>query len=220
MTRRLIVIPIVHTATDLGSLSESVKAHYVEKFGPDVWEKRERLVEKLWDDIWEKIELLELDYPQVRLYQDGLPVCGHELKIVEELAGAGSRNHQLLLELLSRGATLVGTEDSQLLIREYQMHREQLASSDLGTRSRNPSANEVADLLEARDRFIAQRIATTLQEGEIGLVFLGAAHRLEALPDPDIQVETLTDAKLFLKDEKGHDDGQSTQGTVREVEKG
>ena len=49
-------------------------------------------------------------------------------------------------------------------------------------------------LLEARDSFIAERIAATLQEGEVGLLFLGALHRLDALRSTDIRVETLGDA--------------------------
>jgi pheromone shutdown protein TraB len=45
--------------------------------------------------------------------------------------------------------------------------------------------------LAARDRFIAQRIAATLAEGETGLLFLGAAHRLDALRALGIAVRTL-----------------------------
>ena len=48
-------------------------------------------------------------------------------------------------------------------------------------------------VLKARDSFIAERIATTLQEGEVGLLFLGALHRLDALRSTDIRVETLGD---------------------------
>jgi hypothetical protein len=34
-------------------------------------------------------------------------------------------------------------------------------------------------LLKARDAFIARRIAETLQEGETGVIFLGALHQLQ-----------------------------------------
>ena len=189
MTRRLILIPIVHTATDLGTLAEPVKAHYVANFGPDVWEKRERLVEALWDEIVQKVKTLQLDYRRVRIYQDGLPVCEQEQKIVQELAAAGSRNHQLILELVRSGATLMGTEDPLLLIQEYRMHREQLGSQEGAEKKRSPAVQEVADLFEARDRFIAQRIAETLQEDETGLVFLGASHRLDRALLGDIQTD-------------------------------
>ena len=42
--KRVIVVPIIHNAADLGSLAESVRAHYVELFGPAGWDKRERAV--------------------------------------------------------------------------------------------------------------------------------------------------------------------------------
>ena len=57
-------------------------------------------------------------------YQDGLPVSGHELRIVNELARAGSSNHQLLLRMRLRGATIMGTEAGELLVQEYQLARQ------------------------------------------------------------------------------------------------
>ena len=53
---------------------------------------------------------LELDWSCVLLYQDGLPVCGEEKRIAQDLARTGSANHRLLLELMARGARLIGTE--------------------------------------------------------------------------------------------------------------
>lgn len=189
MSRRVILSPIVHTSSDLGTLSESVKARYVQESGLASWQERERVVEHLWSDIEDRIDRLDVDFRRLRLYQDGLPVCGFELQMVNELAGSGSRNHQLLLKLVKRGASLMGTEDPALLIREYQSHRAQLAPSEGPGRSTSPSSGEMAELLEARDRFIARQIDQTLQEGETGLVFLGAAHRLEMPPDSGIVVE-------------------------------
>ena len=188
--KRVIVVPVIHNLADLGSLAESVRAHYLEHFGPAVWKQRERAIEKLWDATGRAIDALRLDCSKVRIYQDGLPVCGKEEQIVKELAGAGSLNHQLVLDLLRKGAVLVGTEDPQLLIREYQLHRRQTAAA--GDKATAPRPGEAADLLAARDRFIAQRIAATLQNGETGLLFLGAAHRLDAVGLPGIEVQTLT----------------------------
>jgi hypothetical protein len=186
--KRVIVIPVIHTLADLGSLADSVRAHYVERFGPEVWQQRQRAVETLWDDIRRAIDALRLDCRRVRIYQDGLPVCGKEPQIVEELAGAGSLNHQIVLELMGQGAVLVGTEDPQLLLREYQLQRRTIGS---GGTAPAPPPREAADLLAARDLFIAQRIAATLQDGETGLVFLGAAHRLDAIRSAGLDVLTL-----------------------------
>jgi hypothetical protein len=210
--RSLLVVPILHTAADLGSLAESVRGHYLAQYGPAAWEQRERTVLAIWADVRNRIAAMELDYAKLRVYQDGLPVCGQELKIVEELATAGSVNHQLVLDLVHRGATLVGTEDPRLLISEYQMHRRQLDPAKtacpgaMPTSSRAcdepgqhghedvampPNAMDAAALLEARDRFIAGRIADTLGQGQIGLLFVGAAHRIAPHLAADIHVRTL-----------------------------
>jgi hypothetical protein len=186
--RRLIWIPIVHTSADLGRLSEPVRDYYLKTFGPEGWNQRERAVARLWDAIREKLRELDLDYRAARIYQDGLPVCGLEQEIVRELAQVGSSNHQLILELLDKGATLMGTEDPQLLIREYQMHQRHTA------KERPPdqdSREEAARLLAARDEFIEKRIDETLQAGETGLLFLGAAHGRDMLRSTDIRVESL-----------------------------
>ncbi|MGA2060236.1 MAG: hypothetical protein ABSG67_07115 [Thermoguttaceae bacterium] len=185
--RKLILIPIIHTSVDLGSLSESVKAHYLKRFGPSLWNQREEIVTKLWNDIQEKVNVLDIDYKKTRIYQDGLPVCGFEREIVKELAKAGSRNHQFISELAGKGAELVGTEDPQLLIEEYQFHQHEKDKS----LSNQEIIEQAARLLEARDRFIAKRIDETLQAGETGLLFLGAAHRLDMADSTDIRVEYL-----------------------------
>jgi len=54
--------------------------------------------------------------------------------------------------------------------------------------------------MDRRDEYIAQRIASTLEEREIGLLFIGALHRVvERLPK-DIQVhEPIANLKESLK---------------------
>jgi hypothetical protein len=125
----------------------------------------------------------------VRLYQDGLPVCGHERAIVSELAGAGSRNHRLLLELETRGATLMGTESPELLVEEYQLATAAFAPA--AAVRKNLLQQKLRDtLLEKRDRFIADRINRTLNTGESGILFLGMLHEAAKYLDPDINVVT------------------------------
>ena len=111
--RRLIHIPIIHSAVDLGSLSESVKAYYAKVVGQSAWTQREQAIEELWKHIRESIQGLHLDDQLVRIYQDGLPVCGFEKKIVRELAEAGSSNHQLIMELIEQGADVILKEARQ-----------------------------------------------------------------------------------------------------------
>jgi len=165
----------------------------VAKSGATSWHEREHAVNQLWREIREGIDTLSLDYAKVRIYQDGLPVCGFEAKIVEELAGAGSLNHQLVLELVGRGATLMGSEDPQLLMQEYEMAKEQLPDKFGPEEALAERLERAKHLLDARDCFITRRIDETLLAGETGLLFLGAAHPMDELKSTDIQVQNLGD---------------------------
>ena len=189
--RRVLHIPILHSAADLGSLSESVRTEYTRALGPAGWSRHQEAVEQLWRAIRARIEALDLDYARTRIYQDGLPVCGFERKIVEELAKAGSSNHQLVADLLEKGAVLEGTEDPQLLVQEYQLQQRQSQKRAAPQPNPAPPDAEARAVLQARDRFVAERIVKTLQEGETALVFLGVAHRLDALGQNGIRVETI-----------------------------
>jgi hypothetical protein len=116
-----------------------------------------------------------------------LPVCGHEREIVSELAGAGSRNHRLLLALAERGAALMGTESPELLVEEYQLASAAFASG--ASLKREVRQRELRDsLLEKRDRYIAQRINSTLGAGESGILFLGMLHQAAKYLDSGIDV--------------------------------
>lgn len=193
--RTLIVVPIIHTEQDMGSLLEQVKQEYVQRYGPAKWDEHLKTVHEVWTGIRRMIEALELPYASVRLYQDGLPDCGREEDIVKEVAAQGSKNHQLLLVLMEKGARLMGTEDSHLLVQEYHLLRGALgAATPDKERGAVPPDDQSRRLLAERDRAIANRINTTLGAGEIGLLFLGLAHSVEPLLDADILVRNLLPA--------------------------
>jgi hypothetical protein len=80
---------------------------------------------------------------------------------------------------------LMGTESPELLVEEYQLALTGLGSGPDGARRRELSA---AALLEKRDRFIADRINSTLQQGETGILFLGMLHSVQPYLDRDIDV--------------------------------
>ena len=194
LLRQLIWVPILHTQADLGSLSESVQQAFVQKLGQAEWDFHQRRIEGMWDEIRRLIGLMNLEYSKVRLYQDGLPVCGQEEKIVRDLAKAGSRNHRLLLEMMEKGALLTGTESPQLLVEEYELARKTLQGVGSGGRSaRIARAQHVLGkrLLERRDAFIAERINQTLEPGFTGQVYLGQLHNLAGTLAPDIQQHRL-----------------------------
>lgn len=188
--RTLIYLPIIHTQSDLGALGESIRRIGLRKVGKQSMQRKIELINRVWTEIENAIDRLDLSYESVRLYQDGLPVCGREVEIVSELASAGGRNHQLLMRLMDKGATLMGTESPELLIVEYERAKqitdtENILKKDRGKALQKRSGDQ---LLKKRDRYIAGRINTTLDKGETGLLFLGMLHSLQGLLDRDIRV--------------------------------
>ena len=188
-SRTLIYLPIVHTQDDMGAMKESVARATLEKVGRAGLARKTAAIDKLWTEIEAAIEALALSFDRVRLYQDGLPVCGREAEIVTELAQAGSRNHQLLLRLMAQGAVLMGTESGDLLVQEYQLARQSLTTRPTRAAGVAAASRAFRDaLLKRRDQFMAQRINDTLKDGETGILFLGMLHSLEQYLNPDVKV--------------------------------
>jgi hypothetical protein len=188
-SRTLIYLPIIHSAADMGEFKESVTAATINKLGRAGLARKASAVDRIWSEIDAAISSLNLPFDRVRLYQDGLPVCGRETEIVTDLAQKGSRNHQLLLRLMSQGATLVGTESAELLVQEYQLAKKSLAGHPpqaAGVAAAQKTASE--QLLQQRDQSIAQRINDMLKPGETGILFLGMLHSLAPYLQPDIKV--------------------------------
>lgn len=190
--RRLIWIPIVHTATDLGSFEGKVKLLHHRRGGESAWQDRVKQVGLLWRSIRRQLFQLDLDFTRLLVYQDGLPVCGQEARIVEDLARAGSANHRLLLELRAKGATLLGTESPDLLIEEYQLNRQLLLDQPLNEPGFAAEIKSMSrDILDRRDAFIARRIEETLEPDQTGCLFLGLMHSMEGRLPSDIVVDRL-----------------------------
>lgn len=190
--RTLLYIPIVHTEADMGALSQSVRLMALRQLGLTGWKRKVNLIGHLWTEIERDIIKRVLNYEKVRLYQDGLPVCGREREIVKEVANTGSRNYQLLLHLMEKGAQIMGTESPELLVEEYEMTKQLLGAGNknkteglLCEGRRRPLMDS---LLKRRDQFIAERINTTLGPGETGIIFLGGLHSLGNRLDKDIRI--------------------------------
>jgi hypothetical protein len=178
---RLIYVPILHSTAEMGSSAPAYKAAFVAQYGESKWQERSAQFDAIWRAIADSISALWLDLGRVKLYQDSLPVCGREVALVEDLAALGSQNHQLLLSLMRGGATLVGTESPDLLLEEYRL----IQAPETRTEAR------AAALLEARDRFIAERIDATLADGEDGILFIGALHHVAKFLPQRFRVEYL-----------------------------
>jgi hypothetical protein len=177
---RLIYIPVVHSIAEMGSAADAYQAAFVARYGEKKLSERAEEFDAIWRAIGEGIRALRLDLKRVNLYQDSLPVCGHERALVHDIAIQGSRNHQLLEALADSGARLVGTESPSLLLDEYKL-----------IQSPEHTDAQAAALLEARDQFIARRIDETLAEGWVGLLFMGALHHVAKHLPKRITVEYL-----------------------------
>jgi hypothetical protein len=197
--RVLIYVPIVHSEADMGSLLADVRRGFSEIYGEDAWKRRAAAVDAMWKGLNDRLGAMPLVWSQVRLYQDGLPVCGREIDIVRDVATTGSQNHSLLLRLIERGAILMGTEDPKLMIREYQRTKALVTATmeNVPNGTLDELRREGDIILAERDTYIAQRIAETLQEGETGIAFLGMLHRVDEIIADQVQVRQLIHSLPF-----------------------
>lgn len=173
--RRLLIVPILHTKEDMGSLGSRlpVEDGYVS------------MALKFWEEVSQRIKKYVNGFERVKVYQDGLPDTQENLvdKILNEVK---SPNYELLRFLKEKGAKVFGTEDPKLLKEEYKFTSEVIKKRAKGT-----PRKKAAHLLAQRDAYIANRIDKTLNKDDLGILFLGAAHNIgERLPK-DIQVEIL-----------------------------
>lgn len=174
----------------MGGLARLIQHLVVQKLGGQAWQSDVDLIGRMWAYIRGTVESWNIPWGKVRLYQDSLPLCGRETQIVQALAEAGSPNHQLLLSLMKRGATLEGTESPQLLVEEYRLARLILGARDPQDAARIHARHAVQSrrLLARRDRHIVGRINQSLRAGETGILFLGMLHSVAPRLAKDIRV--------------------------------
>lgn len=194
--RTLFYVPIIHTSADLGSLSKEVKKRGLASLGEEVWKEHQKTVEGFWQALMDYFE--DMDVKGMKIYQDGM-VGEDEIGklIIESVAMAGSKNHQLVLELMRRGAALVKTEDYKLVKEE----RDRLVSM---TEAKSLVQKLIAflkykmvknRLLNQRDEFIAGRIDATLGQDEKGILFIGAYHDIQKKLPKDIKIRQVKDVQ-------------------------
>lgn len=192
--RTLLYVPIIHTSADFGSIAKEVTKRGIADLGEDVWKEHQRTVEGLWDAISHYFE--PIDASGMKIYQDGMVVEGEMgLKIVEETAKTGSKNHELVLSLIKKGAILVKTEVLELVKEE----RDRLLAL---TQVKSITQKIIAviryklvknRLLNERDDFIAKKIDETLINGAAGIIFIGAYHNIKKRLPKDIQIIEIKD---------------------------
>jgi len=183
--RNLLHIPIIHDEVDLGSAGSALGRRGADMAGKRRWALHRETVCRFWESVGDYLS--QFDSSKMRVYQDGVPVDGTMgRRIVEEGARRGSRNYQLVLELLDNYAQLQAAEHPTLLLQEYANLRAEGRQA--------PSPEQRAHLLEERDSYIAQVINSTLQEGDVGVLFIGAGHNVGRDLASDICVREVKDA--------------------------
>jgi hypothetical protein len=201
--RTLVYVPVIHSSADLGSIAKEVAKRGVADLGQDLWEKHRRTVEGFWNVVSDYFD--SMDVKGVKIYQDGM-VAEDEVgkKIAEDTAKAGSKNYQLVLRLLERGAILMKTEDFKLVKKEYDRLR-------AITEAKSTAQKIVAFikyklikaiLLNKRDAFIARRIDQTLKVDEKAILFIGAFHDIIKRLPKSIQIKEIKDADKVKKYQK------------------
>lgn len=180
--RRLLVIPIVHTKDDMGSLSSRL---------PRVTGYAD-MANEFWREVTDKVSQYVNGSKRIKVYQDGLPDTQEKIvdKIINEV---NSPNYQLLRWLKDKGAQVLGTEEPKLLKEEYKFISKIIDAQDERAKSvaRQNYENQSVDLLAKRDAYIAKRIDYTLNYIDLGILFIGAAHDIKTKLPKDIQLETL-----------------------------
>ena len=201
--RKLLYVPVIHTEPDLGSVASSIDKEGAVLCGERRWARHKEVVAKFWQVVSDYFS--SLDAAKLKIYQDGLPVDGEPgRRIIEEGAKRGSQNHQIILNLMKRGAEIRKTEDASLLRQEYK-HITTLtgAKSVVGRATAFVKYRLHRDwLMKERDRFVAKIINETLKEGEIGVLFMGSHHHVIPLLSKDIMVEELKErerVKAYFK---------------------
>ena len=194
--RQLLYIPLVHEPADLGSAGEPLVRESARLVGERRWSIHQEAMARFWEQVTAVLNALEPH--QIRVYQDGLPAGGKVgMRIVEEAARRGSRNHALIRDLIGRGAELRKTEAPELLLQEHQRllgisYSPPNAVAPKGAPIES-SRTQADRLLRERNEFIADTINATLREGEIGVLFIGAYHDVASRLAPDIVVQYIRD---------------------------
>ena len=190
--RALILLPIIHSHTDLGTLSAAAESSRNDAQALQYLDA----VESFWSVVDGVIKGMDLNYQQLKVYQDSLPVCDVVDRIVADVAASGSKNYALLETLQKKGSTLMGTESPDLLKQEKALMTEMLQSPN-----RSQALTEKAqDLLSQRDSFIGQRINESLADEEMGLIFVGLMHNIEPYLSSDIVVVKPLGQPVGIKD--------------------
>ena len=183
---------------ELGKTTESL-------LGEDLRKKHVNTINAYWDSIAYYFKNLDYTVKGVKLYQDGMFAQGDAaMKILEAGIEAGSKNSEIVLNLIMRGSILLKTEDYGLVKKEYDWIQSLIKPANNLKLFYNLLLYSIfkTSNLRKRDEFIAGRISETLRLNETGILFLGAYHNITGLLPKDIEkieVKKIEKIRAYLK---------------------
>ncbi len=183
-------------SADLGSIADHVDKRGIAGFGEEFWTRHRETISGFWDSISNYFANLEVK--DFKIYQDGLVADGEVgERIVEEGVKAGSKNYEIIDDLVKRGAILVQTEDFPLVKEE----RDRIVKITQATATTKKLIAYLKyrlaknRLLKKRDNYIAKRMDETLTDGEKGILFMGAYHDIIPKLAKKIQITEIKEVK-------------------------
>jgi len=174
----LIVVPIIHTYTDMGSIRGRVP--FSKKCG--------EVAVSYWEKVFNYLKNWSGDFSKLKVYQDGL--LDTEPEVVKRIvAETQSENYEVLRWLKNQGASILGTEGPALLEEYRCLQAIAKAPDEISKQAALAEYRRKSPwLLEDRDKYIANRINSTLGEEETGLLFLGVKHDVASYLDQEIRI--------------------------------
>ncbi|MEK7074401.1 MAG: hypothetical protein AAB968_01395 [Patescibacteria group bacterium] len=188
----LYYVPIIHSVEDYGSLGSVIKAAFSEKKRM-VFDNLQKDILEYWQIVEKRIDEAIPDVRGLVMYQDSLPVGDREkiLTLFRHLCKdhPGSPNFRLVKKLINNGAVLTGTEDMNLVMKQWNIYQRAVETPSIVEHREILDEPRVRSdkITKLRDEFIAKRIRDTLPKSGKGILFIGRNHdvigELEKLPE-------------------------------------
>ncbi len=186
--RKLYYIPMIHKGEELKDLQAVVTEVRENVFGKDQTAAFFKSVDGYWklveERIWLKTNLFQAGIiRKVHIFVDSLPDPNTdpntEKQLVEytlqDLINKGFPAYRLIGKLQAAGATVHGTEDPKLLVKELE-YQEESKRRFLQDEEIDVAKGEM--LIEARDKTIIECVHKKVPKGEIGVLFIGRLHNV------------------------------------------
>ena len=203
--RNLIYIPIIHSSGDMGSMAAELTQKSIDEFGEEFWKTHTATVNEYWEVIRTYCDTIDFRGKTVKIYQDGMVADGDiALKIMEDSVKAGSKNYEIIAKLVNRGAIIMKTEDLSMVRKELEMLKSIPSSGTLIMKVIRIIRFKISrhKLLVDRDKFMAERIDVTLEQNEIGIIFIGAYHHILDKLRKDIAVKEVKEISKIRRYQK------------------